>query len=46
VAVVSWSFWKRRFNLDPAILGKRGLRGIVWVNPRVGKGSWPLWGLA
>jgi putative ABC transport system permease protein len=23
VAVVSWSFWKSRFNLDPAILGKR-----------------------
>jgi predicted permease len=23
VAVVSWSFWKNRFNLDPAILGKR-----------------------
>jgi putative ABC transport system permease protein len=22
VAVVSWSYWKRRFNLDPAILGK------------------------
>ena len=23
VAVVSWSFWKSRFNLDPRILGKR-----------------------
>ena len=23
VAVVSWSFWKSRFNLDPQILGKR-----------------------
>ena len=23
VAVVSWSFWKSRFNLDPGILGKR-----------------------
>jgi putative ABC transport system permease protein len=23
VAVVSWSYWKSRFNLDPAILGKR-----------------------
>ena len=23
VAVVSWSYWKNRFNLDPAILGKR-----------------------
>ena len=23
VAVVSWSFWKSRFNLDPAILGKK-----------------------
>jgi predicted permease len=22
-AVVSWSYWKSRFNLDPAILGKR-----------------------
>ncbi len=20
-----------------------GLRGIVWVNPRVRKGSWPQW---
>jgi predicted permease len=23
VAVVSWSYWKDRFNLDPAIVGKR-----------------------
>jgi putative ABC transport system permease protein len=23
VAVVSWSFWKSRFNLDPAIVGKK-----------------------
>jgi putative ABC transport system permease protein len=23
VAVVSWSFWKSRFNLDPAILGQK-----------------------
>jgi putative ABC transport system permease protein len=23
VAVVSWSYWKNRFNLDPRILGKR-----------------------
>jgi putative ABC transport system permease protein len=23
IAVVSWSYWKSRFNLDPAILGKR-----------------------
>jgi predicted permease len=23
VAVVSWSYWKRQFNLDPAILGKQ-----------------------
>lgn len=23
VAVLSWSYWKSRFNLDPAILGKR-----------------------
>ena len=23
VAIVSWSYWKSRFNLDPAILGKR-----------------------
>jgi putative ABC transport system permease protein len=29
VAVVSWSFWKNRFNLDPAILGKRVIVGDV-----------------
>ena len=23
VAVVSWEYWKRRFNLDPAIVGRR-----------------------
>jgi predicted permease len=23
VAVISWSFWKSRFNLDPGIIGKR-----------------------
>jgi len=23
VAVISWSYWKSRFNLDPAVLGKR-----------------------
>jgi putative ABC transport system permease protein len=23
VAVVSWAYWKSRFNLDPAVLGKR-----------------------
>jgi predicted permease len=23
IAVVSWSFWKSRFNLDPAIVGKK-----------------------
>jgi predicted permease len=23
VAVVSWSYWKNRFNLDPAVLGRR-----------------------
>ena len=23
VAVVSWPYWKSKFNLDPAILGKR-----------------------
>jgi predicted permease len=39
VAVVSWSYWKNRFNLDPAILGKRitvdGMPAtIVGVAPR------------
>ena len=23
VAVVSWSYWQKRFNRDPSILGKR-----------------------
>src|SRR5215472_7533201 len=27
VAVVSWSFWKTRFNLDPGIIGKKILVG-------------------
>jgi predicted permease len=39
VAVVSWSYWKNRFNLDPAILGKRLIVDdvpltIVGVTPR------------
>ena len=39
VAVVSWSYWKSRFNLDPAILGRRividGVPAtIVGVTPR------------
>ncbi|MGA2075016.1 MAG: ABC transporter permease [Terriglobia bacterium] len=39
VAVVSWSFWKSRFNLDPGILGKRIiLQGapvtVIGVTPR------------
>ena len=39
VAVVSWSYWKRRFNLDPAILGKQiivddALVTVVGVAPR------------
>src|SRR5260370_10121598 len=25
VAVVSWSFWKSRFNLNPAIVGQKGI---------------------
>ncbi len=38
-AVVSWSYWKARFNLDPAILGKRIIvqdlpATIVGVAPR------------
>jgi putative ABC transport system permease protein len=38
-AVVSWSYWKNRFNLDPAILGKRIIVDdapvtIVGVTPR------------
>jgi predicted permease len=39
VAVVSWSYWKSRFNLDPAILGKRMIVDdvpvtVVGVAPR------------
>ena len=39
VAVVSWSYWKSRFNLDPAILGKQIIVEnvpvtIVGVTPR------------
>jgi predicted permease len=39
VAVLSWSFWKSRFNLDPAILGKKLIVDdvdvtIVGVAPR------------
>jgi hypothetical protein len=39
VAVVSWSYWKNKFNLDPAILGKRIVVEdvpvtIVGVTPR------------
>jgi putative ABC transport system permease protein len=39
VAVVSWSYWKSRFNLDPAILGKQMLVEdvpvtVVGVAPR------------
>jgi predicted permease len=39
VAVVSWSYWKRRFNLDPAILGKQVMVDdapvtVVGVAPR------------
>ena len=39
VAVLSWSYWKDRFNLDPAILGKRILVDdvpltVVGVTPR------------
>ena len=39
VAVVSWSYWKTRFNLDPAILGQRitiedASLTIVGVAPR------------
>ena len=39
VAVVSWSYWKTRFNLDPGILGKQITVGnvpltIVGVTPR------------
>ena len=39
VAVVSWSFWKSRFNLDPGILGKRIILQdvpvtVIGVTPR------------
>ena len=39
VAVVSWSYWKDRFNLDPAILGKQIIVEnvpvtIIGVTPR------------
>jgi putative ABC transport system permease protein len=39
VAVVSWSYWKNRFNLDPEILGKRIVVDdvpltVVGVTPR------------
>ena len=39
VAVVSWSYWRREFNLDPAILGKQILVEnvpvtVVGVTPR------------
>src|ERR1700722_10683841 len=47
VAVMSWSFWNRRFHRDPAILGKRifyndapkiiiGVAPHAYVGPRVG----------
>lgn len=47
VAVVSWSYWNRRFHRDPAILGKRifyndapkiiiGVAPRTYVGPRVG----------
>jgi predicted permease len=47
VAVVSWSYWNRRFHRDPAILGKRifyndapkiiiGVAQRGYVGPRVG----------
>jgi predicted permease len=47
VAVVSWSYWDRRFHRDPAILGKRifyndapktiiGVAPRAYVGPRVG----------
>ena len=39
VAVVSWSYWNRRFHRDPAIVGKRlfyngALKTIIGVAPR------------
>jgi putative ABC transport system permease protein len=47
VAVVSWSYWSRRFHRDPKILGKRifyndapkiiiGVASRTYVGPRVG----------
>ncbi|MGO9256562.1 MAG: ABC transporter permease [Bryobacteraceae bacterium] len=53
VAVVSWSYWNRRFHRDPAILGKRlfyndepkiiiGVAPRTYVGPRVGSGT-DLW---
>jgi len=53
VAVVSWSYWSRRFHRDPAILGKRiyyrdapktiiGVAPRTYVGPRVGSRS-DLW---
>ncbi len=47
VAVVSWSYWDRRFHRDPAILGKRifyndapktiiGVAPRAYMGPRVG----------
>src|SRR5581483_6500460 len=47
VAVVSWSYWTRRFHRDPAILGQRivcdnapltivGVAPRAYVGPRVG----------
>ena len=43
VAVVSWSYWRNRFNLDPAILGKRiSVNGVpaavVGVTPQAFSG--------
>jgi len=43
VAVVSWSYWKNRFGLDPAVLGKRIIVDnapvtVVGVTPRTFSG--------
>ena len=53
VAVVSWPYWKSRFHLDPAILGKRIViddvpATIVGVTPREFMGlelgsKWDIW---